>query len=129
MLKCDPSVTPTVILNQAMLEVIFASKNPPVIAFMKKIISTDSDDNVILRIYLSRSDENFEVVPPGTLFAICQIKTSSTQAVIDCLLSKDYAPLEPVWYSDYCEQMIDKYRTLFHREIIHLVAQSLMTSS
>ena len=93
---------------------------------MKRVISTDSDENTILRIYLIKSDENFQIIPPGVLFAICQIKTSFTQAVIGCLLSKDYMPLEPVWYSDYCEKMISKHRALLHREITHLVTQVLV---
>lgn len=128
MFKLDPSATPTVVFNHTDLEVMFASKNPPLIAFMQKVFSTDSDGNTILRIYLSRSDNSVEGIPPGTLFAICQIKTASTQSVIDCLLSKDYVPLEPVWYSDFCDRMINKYRALLHREIIHLVTQTLVAS-
>ena len=128
MLNLDPSATPVVIFSHADLEVIFALKNPPLIAFIQKVFSTDSDGNSVLRIYLSRSDDSFEGIPPGTLFAICQIKTAATQAVIDCFLSNDYVPLEPVWYSDFCEQMIDKHRALFHHEIIHLVARTLMRS-
>lgn len=129
MLKRDPSATPAAILNHTDLEIIFASKKPPLIAFMKKVFPSDSDGNTILRIYLSRSDDSLTTIPPGTLFAICQIKTASTQTVIDCLLAKDYAPLEPVWYSDYCEQMINKHRTLLHREIIQLIHQTLVTPS
>lgn len=128
----DPSETPTVIFNEAELAEIFKSyssfKDPPLIAFMKKVISTPSG-NTILRIYLCRSDENLQIVPQGEIFAICQIKSSSNQVLVDCLLSKDYVPLEPVWYSDYCEQMIDKHRALLHCEIAQLVAHTHKTSS
>ena len=140
MFNLDPSATPTVIFNEAELADIFRSnknysnfKDPPLIAFMKKVISTDLDKkysvNTILRIYLCRSNENFQIVPQGEVFAICQIKSSSNQVLVDCLLSKDYVPLEPVWYSDYCEQMIDKHRALLHSEIMHLVTHTLGTSS
>ena len=125
--KHDPSTIPPVIFNRAKLEGILKSKDKPLIAFMKKVISTDSDKNTILRIYLSRSDQSFEVIPPNTLFAICQIKTASSQAVIDCLLSEDFVPLEPVWYSDYSEKMIEKHRTLLHREISFLANQTNVT--
>ena len=127
MLKLDPSATPTIVLNQANLEVIFASKNPPMFAFTKKVFSADSEEgNTILRIYLSRSDGSLENIPPETLFAICQIKTPSTQVVVDCLLSNDYVPLEPIWYSDYCEMMIDKHRAFLHHEITQLVIQTVI---
>lgn len=127
--KHDPSTIPPVIFNQAKLEEIFKSNDKPLIAFMKKVISTDSDRNTILRIYLTRSDNSFEVIPPSTLFAICQIKTASSQVVFDCLLSKEFVPLEPVWYSDYCEKMIEKHRALLHREISYLVNQTHVTFS
>ena len=55
MLNLDPSATPVVIFSHADLEVIFAWKNPPLIAFMQKVFSTNSDGNSVLRIYLSRS--------------------------------------------------------------------------
>ena len=122
MLTVDPSAIPPVIFNSAELAAIFDTKDPPVIAAMKKVLSTDTEENTILRIYLSRSDSTFEVIPPpDTLFAICQIKMATAQVVIECLLSKDYEPLEPVWYTEYCEQMIDKRRALIHREIMFLV--------
>ena len=123
----NPLTIPKVILNEAKLANILKFNDPPLIAFMNKVVSTNSDSKMILRIYLSRSDDSFDVIPPGTLFAICQIKTAKTQAVIDCLLSKDYVPVEPVWYSDFCEQMIDKHRELLHREIAYLVAEAPVT--
>lgn len=120
--KHDPSVIPPIIFGQAKLEEILKSKNEVLIAFMKKVVSTDSDRNTILRIYLIKSDNSFqEVIPPGTLFAICQIKTATSQVIVDCLLSKDFMPLEPVWYSDYCEKMIEKHRILLHCEISYLI--------
>ena len=127
MMKLDPSIISPVVLNPAELAAIFNKKDPPVIAAVKKVITADdTNENTILRIYLSRSDSTQEFLPPGTLFAICQLKTTKTQVVIDCLLSKDYVPLEPVWYSDYCERMIEKYRTLLHHEIALLVYQTLV---
>ena len=126
MLNFDPSLTTPVILSSSELNALFNSSDPPVIAAMKKVISTDTDQNTILRIYLSRSDSNLKVLPPGTLFAICQMKTATTQVVIDCLLSKDYVPLEPVWYSECCERMIEKHRELLHHEITLLVYQTLL---
>ena len=128
MLKSDPSVTPTVILNHAELGVLLKSANPSLNAFMMKVISTDPDSNTILRIYLYKSDEKIEVIPPGILYAICQIKTTTSQVIIDCLLSKDNVPLEPVWHSDYCEQMINKYRAMLHHEIVELATQTILTS-
>ena len=126
MLNFDPSLTPPVILSPSELNALFNSSDQPVIAATKKVISTDTDQNTILRIYLSRSDSNLKVLPPGRLFAICQMKTKTTQVVIDCLLSKDYVPLEPVWYSEYCERMIEKHRELLHHEITLLVYQTLL---
>ena len=100
-------------------------KHLPLIAFMKKVLPTDLDRNTMLRIYLCKSDDSFELLPRGTLFAICQIKTASSQCMIDCVLSKDYIPLEPVWYSDYCERMIEKHRGLLYPEITQLVSQTM----
>ena len=105
---------------------MFETENPPLIAFMKKVFLSESGSNTILRIYLSRSDNSTEGIPPGLLFAICQIKTASTQAVIDCLLSEDCIPLEPVWYSSFCEQLIDEHRGLLYQEIVHLATATLI---
>ena len=128
MFKLDSSAIPADIFGQVELVEIFKSnvmyskvKCLPLLAFVRKVLSTDLDRNTLLRIYLGRSDDSFDVLPPGTLFAICQIRTVSTQAVIDCVLSSDYIPLEPVWYSDYCEQMIEKHRALLHPEIVQLI--------
>ena len=41
---------------------------------MRKVISTESDQKTVLRIYLIRSDNFFEAIPLGTILAICQIK-------------------------------------------------------
>lgn len=131
MLTLNPSTIPPVILSSDELAAMFKSEDPPVIAVMKKVLSMDAEENAILRIYLSRSDSTSELFSPGTLFAICQIKTAKTQVVIDCLLSEDYEPLEPFWYSEYCEQMINTHRALLHREIMFLVSQTntILTSS
>lgn len=137
MYRLDPTATPTVLLNEAELTQIFEShvdfQATPVIAFMKKAFSTPAsefENNSILRIYLCRSDENIQVIPAGKIFAVCQIRySSSSQVVIDCLLSDDYVPLEPVWYSDFCERMIEKHRAFLHSEIKHLVTHTLGTAS
>ena len=130
MFKLDPSATTTDIFSQAELADIFKSngmyaslKHLPLLAYMRKILSTDLDKNTILRIYLSRADDSFTALPPGTLLAICQIKTASTQVIIDCVLSKDYIPLEPIWYSDFSEKMIERHRALLYPEITQLVTQ------
>ena len=127
--KQDPSTVPPVIFSQAELEEILKSKNEPLIAFMKKVVSTESDQNTVLRIYLIRSDNSFEVIPLGTLLAICQIKTASTQVVVDCLLSKDFKPLKPVWYSKYCEEMIMSHCVLLQHEISYLSNKTSVTFS
>lgn len=132
MFKLDSPALPADIFNQAELAEVLDSnemyrkkvKYLPLLAFTRKVLSTDLDRNTVLRIYLSRSDDSFAALPPGTLLAICQIKTASTQAVIDCVLSKDYIPLEPVWYSDHCEQMIEKHRAVLYQEIMELVTQT-----
>ena len=131
--KLDPSATPAEAFGPAELADIFKSnkmygslKYLQLLAFTRKIISTELDKNTLLRIYLGRSDESISMLPPGTLFAICQIKTTSTQVVIDCVLSEDFVPLEPIWYSDYCERMIEKYRPLLYPEIEQLMTQTCL---
>ena len=125
MLMFDPSKLTPMILNPAKLAMIFKSKDPPVIAMVKKVITTAADRNTILRIYVCRSDSSVEVIPPGTLFGICQIKTISSQAVFDFLISEDYMPLKPVWFTEHCKQMIDEHRTLVHNEIKLLASLTL----
>jgi len=95
-------------------------KTLPLIAFTMKVLATELGKNTVLRIYLCKSNDSFTALPPGTLFAICQLKTASTQAVVDCVLSEDYVPLKPVWYSDYCQQMIEKHCALLNPEIAQL---------
>lgn len=125
MLTLNPTAILPVIFNQALLALSLKSEDPPVIAFVKKVISTATNQNTILRIYLCKSDSSVEVIPPGTLFGICQIKTASSQVVIDFLLSKDYVPLKPVWYTEYCEQMIVKHQALLNRETMFLAMCTL----
>ena len=125
----DPSTVCPVILSPTELAVTFKSKDPPVIAMVKKVISTDTDRNTILRIYLCRSDSSVETIPPGTLFGICQIKTATSQVVFDFLVSDDYVPLKPVWFTEYCEQMIDKHKALLHHEIKLLASLTLKDCS
>lgn len=129
--ELNPIEIPADIFGPAELANIFQSnkmystlKCLPLLAFMQKVLSTELHKNTVLKIYLCKSDESFEVLPPGVSFAICQIKTALTQAVIDCVLSEDYVPLEPVWYSNYCEQLIEKYRALLSSEIKLLVTQA-----
>ena len=128
MLKLAPSTIPPIILNSSEVTALLGSNDPPIIAATIKVVSMDNDQNAVLRIYLTRYDKEFEGLSPGTIFAICQLKTATTQVVIDCVLSKEYMPLKPVWYTDYSKQMIDKYRALLHGEILLLVAQTLATS-
>ena len=118
MVTLDPSIVPPVILNPPELATMLNPDDPPIIAAMKKVLPTAIDRNTILTVCLSKCDSSFEA---GTLYAVCQLKTASTQVVIDCVLSKDCSPLKPVWYTEYCEQMIEKYRELLHREITLLV--------
>ena len=124
--KLDPSTIPPIVLNPADLAAqILNSKALPVIAAVTKVIFIDeTNEYTILRIYLSKSNSSLKVIPPGKLFAFCQLRTTKTQVVIDCLLSEDYVPLEPVWFSDYCERMIEKYRSLLHHEITLMVQSS-----
>lgn len=128
MLKLAPSTTNPTILSSSEVTELLGSNDPPIFAATIKIISMDNDQNTVLRIYLTRYDKEFEGLSPGTIFAICQLKSATTQVVIDCVLSKEYIPLKPVWYTDYSQQMIDKYRALLHHEISLLVAQTLTTS-
>lgn len=122
MLHLDPLLIPPVILNETELTHILKQNTTPLIGFMRKVISTDLDRNTILRIYLCRSDDSLKIIPPGMLYSICQIKTPTTQIVIDSLLSEHYVPLEPVWYSEFSQRMIDKHRTLLHCETQDLIS-------
>ena len=128
MFKLDPSTIPSVILTSSKITALLDSDDPPIIAAVIKVLPMNDDQNAILCIYLTRYDKEFEGLSPGTVFAICQFKTATTQVMIDCVLSKEYMPLKPVWYTDYCKQMIDKYCALLHREILLLVGQTLTTS-
>ena len=125
MAQLDPSATPPVLLDQSELSSLLNPKNTSLIGFMKKVISTHLDKNTILKIYLGKADYSFDIIPQGTLYVFCQIKTSTTQIVIDALLSEDYVPLEPIWYSDYCQHMIDEHRMLLHDEIQNLVSHCM----
>ena len=110
-------------LNENELTHILKQNTTPLIEFTRKVISTDLDKNTILRIYLCRPDDSLDIIPSGTLYSICPIKTPTTQVVIDSLLSEHYAPLEPVWYSEFSEHMIDKHHIiLLHREINNLIS-------
>lgn len=127
----DTSFSLPVMFNEAniaeMYQVFKSYKNVrmlPLVAFMKKVVSTDLDPITIVRIYLIRSDGSLSTLPTGTLAAFCQLKTPSTQVLIDCVLSPDCIPLEPVWYTDVCEQMIEKYRGLIYPEIVQLATHA-----
>ena len=124
MLTLDPSMITPVFQNTVQLAMILNTNDPTFIAIMTRVLPTSLGRNTVLKILLSRCNGAGDC-ETGTLFAICQIKTTSTQVVIDCVLSKDCTPLRPVWYTEQCEQMIEKYRILLQSEISLLVNQTL----
>ena len=115
MFKQDPSATQPVILNEQELSLLqnahLKSENPTVISSVKKVISLDSNCSAILIIYVRKS-------PPGTLHAICQIKTLQMQEVIVCLLSEaDYTLIGPMWPNEHSEKVFSEYKLLLKREL------------
>ena len=122
-------MVPLITLGPVELATLLNPNDPPIIAAMKKVLPTDTDrnTNTVLTICLSRYCDSAS--ESETLYAICQMKTTSTQIVVDCVLSNDYVPLKPVWFTEHCEQMIEKYRELLHREITFLVTQTLTDKS
>ena len=127
----DSSAEPVDIFDRAKLSEIFLSSKMyaslphfPLLAYAQKVVTTELGEHTVVRIYIGTADESMAPLPSGRLVAICQLKTAVSQVVIDCALSDDYIPLEPVWYSTYCSEMIDKYRGLLYSEIEQLVAQA-----
>ena len=132
MLRDDPSKTPPQLLSKPMLCTIFDKLFPPIVAAVRKVISI-GDRNAVLKMIVCVSDAvNVKSdVPSGTapVFTICQIKTETTQVVIDCILDRSHnnnIVLHPVWYTKHCEEMITKYSSLLLQEIPLLVRQTLL---
>ena len=127
----DSSAVGVDIFDRAKLSEIFQSNKMyaslphfPLLAYTQKVLTTELGEHTVVRIYLGTADESIASLPSGKLIAICQLKTAVSQVLIDCVLSDDYIPLEPVWYSTYCSEMIEKYRGLLYSEIEQLVAQA-----
>lgn len=116
LLRLKPDTVPILRLSEHQLQGILGIKDPLVIATVTKVLSTDISMNTIVRIYMCKTSDHLKGISTTHCqhYIIIQFRTAYSQVVLDFFVTPNYLPLEPVWFSEYTKQMIERHRVYLY---------------
>lgn len=116
LLRLSPDSVPILRYSEHELQRILGVESPSVIATVTKVLATDISTNTIVRIYLCKRSDHFKEFSTNhdQLYVIIQFRTALSQVVLDFFVTPYYLPLEPVWFTEYAKQMVDRHQVFLY---------------
>jgi len=92
-----------------------------------KLIGTGWSSNTVLVIQLCINTKSFDE-HKGELYVLMQFRTATFQSFFDFFITKDYNPIDVLWYMRYKRSVIMKNCTLFMLMLKLIIEESLQAT-
>jgi len=93
-----------------------------------KLIGTGWSSNTVLVIQLCINTQSFDA-HKGELYVLMQFRTAMNQSFFDFFVTKDYKPIDVLWYMSDKRSVVMKNCTLFMLMLKLIIDESLQTTN